>query len=713
MKGKAMNGNKTAKFQMSERLKELLRILLLFASVGLPYYFRSALGMEVALADLLYAPVILMVMWWPTGGTFVALSLSLLLMISRLFVEPATPLLHDLQTSLTLCAIVLVMSALSRQAKEAEQEIRQRNQELSALNAIASTASQSLNLDEILEVTFDKVLETIVAEAGGIYLLDEGEKRLVPKVYHGVSPEFVEEAMNVDDGLAGQGLRSGEPIVVEDISKEPGLTRMAAKGEGLRSYISVPLKSKDKVLGVMDVITRSPRRFAPRDVELLTSIGNQIGVAIENARLYREAKQREQEARALYELTKSLASLDYQQIIESLIGQSAQIIDCHVASLLLVGRVSANITSKIIKPVSEGFLQEVQQRLLDSYETLSGQKPGGVTVDLQGKVKAIEDEGQTVKSFLTAPLIAGGRMLGLLNLSSPRPNVYTERDLRLLSTVNNQATTSLENVRLFADLERAKAELERWSEELEIKVEGRTKELKEAQDRLLRAERLAITGQFGASVGHELRNPLGVIKNSAYYLKMKLGNADEKVKKHLKIIEREISISNKIINDLLNFTGVKEPTLQETDVNFLVKEALSRSQIPTEVAVVTKLMEELSPLVADPHQIEQVFINMISNAVQAMSDGGRLEIVTKAEDGFIVTEFKDNGCGIPEENLEKIFEPLFTTKAKGIGLGLAVSRTMVEGHGGIIEVESPSTDLGTGEVGKGTSFTVKLPISGD
>lgn len=704
MKGKAMNGNKTAKFQMSERLKELLRILLLFASVGLPYYFRSALEMEVALADLLYAPVILMVIWWPTRGTFVALSLSLLLMISRLFVEPATPLLHDLQTSLTLCAIVLVMSALSRQAKEAEQEIRQRNQELSALNAIASTASQSLNLDEILEVTFDKVLETMVAEAGGIYLLDEGEKRLVPKVYHGVSPEFVEEAMNVNDGLGGQALRSGEPMVVEDISKEPGLTRMAAKGEGLRSYISVPLKSKDKVLGVMDVITRSPRRYAPRDVELLTSIGNQIGVAIENARLYREAKQREEEARALYELTKSLASLDYQQIIESLIGQSAQIIDCHVASLLLVGRVSANITSKIIKPVSEGFLQEVQQRLLDSYETLSGQKPGGVTVDLQGKVKAIEDEGQTVKSFLTAPLIAGGRMLGLLNLSSPRPNVYTERDLRLLSTVNNQATTSLENVRLFADLERAKAELERWSEELEIKVEGRTKELKEAQDRLLRAERLAITGQFGASVGHELRNPLGVIKNSAYYLKMKLGNADEKVKKHLKIIEREISISNKIINDLLNFTGVKEPTLQETDVNFLVKEALSRSQIPTEVAVVTKLMEELSPLVADPDQIEQVFINMISNAVQAMSDGGRLEIVTKAEDGFIVTEFKDNGCGIPEENLEKIFEPLFTTKAKGIGLGLAVSRTMVEGHGGIIEVES--------EVGKGSTFTVRLPLAG-
>lgn len=116
---------------------------------------------------------------------------------------------------------------------------------------------------------------------------------------------------------------------------------------------------------------------------------------------------------------------------------------------------------------------------------------------------------------------------------------------------------------------------------------------------------------------------------------------------------------------------------------------------------------------ADPSQIEQVFINMITNAVQAMTsshsaearDGGKLEISTRKEDGFIVTEFKDNGCGIPEENLSKLFEPLFTTKTKGIGLGLAVSKRIIEAHGGSIEVES--------EVGKGTTFAIKLPISAD
>ncbi len=125
-----MDATKAAKFQMSGTLRTLLRVLLLLASTGLPYYFRLALGMEIDLADFLYAPAILMVLWWPTGGTLAALSLSLLLQISHPFVNPTTPWLYDLQRSLTLFAIALLVGALSRQTKEAEQEILQRNKEL-------------------------------------------------------------------------------------------------------------------------------------------------------------------------------------------------------------------------------------------------------------------------------------------------------------------------------------------------------------------------------------------------------------------------------------------------------------------------------------------------------------------------------------------------------------------------------------------------------
>lgn len=281
-------------------------------------------------------------------------------------------------------------------------------------------------------------------------------------------------------------------------------------------------------------------------------------------------------------------------------------------------------------------------------------------------------------------------------------------------------------------------ELQRLNEQLEEKV----RELEKVQDRLIRTERLATIGQLGASVGHELRHPLSVISNSVYYLNMRLRNADEKLKKHLRIMEREITVTDKIISELLSFTRGKRPSLQKAQVNTIIQDALSRIMVPEKVTVVTELAEGLPSLMADSDQIEQVFINMISNAVQAMSNEGRLEIATRMDDGFVVTEFTDTGCGVSEENMKKLFEPLFTTKATGVGLGLVVSKRIVEAHGGSIEVESPSTGPRTGpsmgpsdgstgladasdqgapgprpgpvevagEMGKGTTFRVRLPI---
>jgi len=275
-------------------------------------------------------------------------------------------------------------------------------------------------------------------------------------------------------------------------------------------------------------------------------------------------------------------------------------------------------------------------------------------------------------------------------------------------TVNGSTVVVVQDI---TERKRAEKALKEYSERLEEMVDERTKELRDAQERLLRAERLAAIGQLGASVGHELRNPLGIIKNSAYYVNMKLQDADEKVKKHLGIIEKEIARSNKIISDLMNFARDKKLALQKTQINAIVQDALSRTPVPDTVAVIVKLGGDLPPLMADPSQIEQVFINVIANAAQAMTssnsietrDGGKLEISTRAEDGFVVAEFKDNGCGISEENLDRLFEPLFTTKTKGIGLGLAVSKRVVEAHEGRIEVES--------EVGRGTVFVIKLPAS--
>jgi len=271
--------------------------------------------------------------------------------------------------------------------------------------------------------------------------------------------------------------------------------------------------------------------------------------------------------------------------------------------------------------------------------------------------------------------------------------------LDLLPTVIEQV---LQQQHTIEEKQQAQQALREYSEKLEEMVEQRTKDLRDAHEKLVRREKLAAIGQFGASVGHELRNPLGVIKNSMYYLKMKLGDADAKVLRHIAIVDREIARSNKIISDLLGFARVNAPELNVVEINTLVEEAVSRSLVPDNVTIVTNLERDLPPLMAEADQLVQVFINLISNGIQAMPNGGTLEISSGTEDGVIAMHFLDQGCGIPEENMPKLFEPLFTTKAKGIGLGLALVKTLVEGHKGTIEVKS--------EVGNGASFSVRLPV---
>jgi PAS domain S-box-containing protein len=704
-----MDGSKTARFEMSETLKALLKILLLLASAGIPYYFRFVLSMEVALADLLYALVILLVLWWPTGGTVAALSLSLLLIMSHVFTEPSTPLLHDLQRSLTLFAVALLTSALSRQAKGAEQEIRQRSQELSALNVIASTASQSLDLDEILKATLNKVLETIGVEAGGIYLLDQGDNKLVAKVYRGVSPEFVEETMRWDEGLARRGLRWGEPIVVEDISQEPGLTRMAARGEGLRSYVSVPLQSKDEVLGVMDVITRRPRRFAPRDVELLTSVGNQIGVAIENARLYevaqREITERKRAEEELKELLKKIerAKQEWESTADSLpdlvclVDDQGRIMRANrIVETWNLGRVvdvKGQGVHELLHPGCAGVLC-----YLNSFWERAWKEA------IRGQPAQCEAYDEVLKRHVLV-------------------RVQPWKDWGKGTAFGSTVVV----VRDITERKRAEEELKEYSERLEEMVEERTRELRDAQEQLIHKEKLAVLGELAGGVGHELRNPLGAIKTAAYFLNMVLGEPEPEVNETLEILQKEVATSERIISSLLDFARAKPPALRKVDVNDIVQEALSRVTVPENVEVVSQLDESLPAILADPDQLAQVFGNIILNAIQAMAEGGRLVIKTSASlrdartrlsslqaqaegsvepseassSEWVAISFADTGMGIAEENLDRLFEPLFTTKAKGIGLGLAVTKTLVEGHGGTVEVES--------EVGKGSTFTVRLP----
>ena len=238
---------------------------------------------------------------------------------------------------------------------------------------------------------------------------------------------------------------------------------------------------------------------------------------------------------------------------------------------------------------------------------------------------------------------------------------------------------------------------------LQAVVAERTSELEEAQAQLVRKERLAVLGELAGSVAHELRNPLGAIKNSAYFLRLTRALGEGKAQEHLGLIEREIDRSNGIITELLDFGRSPQPTFRRLRLGQVVEAALAAVALPDNVTLEKTPCDEVLEVKIDPDQIERILVNLVRNAAQAMRDGGRIEVDCASRDGKAVVTVADTGPGIPAEDLKRIFEPLFTGKAKGIGLGLPVSLRYATLNNGGIEVESRE--------GEGATFRLVLPLA--
>jgi len=274
-----------------------------------------------------------------------------------------------------------------------------------------------------------------------------------------------------------------------------------------------------------------------------------------------------------------------------------------------------------------------------------------------------------------------------------------------LQTTNENLQASEEELRSAnEELQATEEELRASNEELQTANE----ELIETQEQLVRSEKLAAIGQLAGGVGHELRNPLGAIKNAVYYLKGKLAGSElvrrePRIMEFLGIMDDEVSSSDKIISDLLNFSRVGKPAVSPARIEKVIDDAIVHTHIPENIELTKQVAANLPEVEVDTDQVRQVLVNVITNAVQAMPDGGELLVGAEQSDGFLEVAVGDTGSGIAKEIIDKVFDPLYTTRAKGIGLGLAVCKSIIDRHGGSIGAVS--------EAGKGTTFSIKLPLN--
>lgn len=227
----------------------------------------------------------------------------------------------------------------------------------------------------------------------------------------------------------------------------------------------------------------------------------------------------------------------------------------------------------------------------------------------------------------------------------------------------------------------------------------------ELSQRQQRSDRLAAIGQVAGGIAHELRNPLNVVQTSIYYLKQTRAANPERVAQHLERIERQIGLADRVITALSDFARLPVPELHPLGLKAAIQEALELNSLPEQIHVSLDFPAELPAVLGDARQLQIVFGNLIRNARDAMQGrGGSLAISAAPSDGRVAITFADTGGGIPRGSLERIMEPLYSTKSRGIGLGLAITRSILDKHGGRLLVAS--------EVGVGTRFTVQLPSAG-
>lgn len=619
-------------------------------------------------------------------------------------------------------------------------------EELVSLHEISKALNSTVELQELIGMITRKSTELIGASGCVLHLLNEAGDVLKVKSMYGLykDPEEISRTqIRLGEGVAGQVAMNATPRIMNDLLKESSGLLVSEKI--FSSLLCVPMTVKERVIGTLTLHDKvdpsgSQVPFDRDDMNLLMALASQGALVLENARnfergerLYRENAQKANDFAILYEISNAMnATMDLDSLLQIILKAVTfgGGLNFNRAILLLVNERTHTLQGMLgVGPDSGedayriwseiGSKQMTFRQWISSAEA-SGQDrisrfdqlAKGIRIPIEHGMGVLvltimERKGFNIKnaredprinpevlqklgfeSFATVPLISQDRVLGEIivdNLYNKRE--ITEDDLRRLELFANQAGLAIENAKVYSDLEMA------------------NRSLKEIQDRLIQSEKMAALGEMAASIAHEIRNPLVSIGGFARRLDGKLDAANPE-KRYSRIIVKEVDRLEKVLQEVLAFSRSAEPVFHECSLTELLVEALDvfeDSFSECGIEVVKVFQERIPKIHGDPNQIKQVFINLFSNAQQAMSGGGCLTIACERQEmeGYVTVSVSDTGGGISEDAITNIFNPFFTTKHTGTGLGLAITHRVVEMHGGNIQVKN--------EPGMGVTFLISFP----
>jgi two-component system, NtrC family, sensor histidine kinase HydH len=623
-------------------------------------------------------------------------------------------------------------------------QAKRRIAELSTLYGIGMAITSTLELDELLKritLTSAKILQ---ADGSILRLLDEERRQLKVVSSFGIEePAEALEPVPLGEQAAGTVALTGRPLLIPEVKESPfPLERFP---RAVHSLLCVPLIAQSKTIGTLALFSylkdgRSEKIFDGEDENLVLTMGSQIAMAIEQAIMLRRtellAKEKEnmvEELSLLYQVSRSmLTTVKLDQLIRIILTSVTRKnrLGFDRATLFLVNEREDALEAKMsIGPRNEAEAEAWRQELepapffssvelfpaeadASSYETHHRRLRIPLAERRSVLAKAVREKRPfniadasgdpgvnpelvklfASKAFAAVPLIVKDKAIGVLAVD----NRFSERpilgpDMGFLTLLANQGALAIENSRLYLNLQAVNSQL------------------LQTQTRLIQSEKLASLGEVVASISHEIKNPLVSIGGFVRRLDRRFPE-DSGEKKYMSIVLKEVKRLERILDETLSFSKEAAVPSDSHDLNRLLDETLATMDNEfreRNILVVRDFPPGLPPILCDPQQIKQVFLNLFFNAVQAMGQNGRMSVRTsrerQGEKDLLQVEVGDTGGGIQPDVLDNIFNPFFTTKFEGTGLGLSIAHKIILKHRGTIHVIN--------DPGVGATFLIQFPAN--
>jgi signal transduction histidine kinase len=569
-------------------------------------------------------------------------------------------------------------------------DLKARYERLELLHQVSNVIHSSLDPREALRLILGEAVRLMRASSASIVLVNPTTNFLEIEASHSLSDDAVALKLRVGQGITGWVARHGKSARVADVTQDP---RYVMVRENVRSELAVPLEVNGEVRGVLNVDADEPNAFSKDDEQLLQDLALPAARVIHNTWLYEQLRLKARMFESLVKVGQTINStLNLDDALKVITREACVLMETKMCSLLLLDETHEWLELRASHGAGLDYMGKPRLSVAESFLGIVVRRKKPMQLE-NVQVSSRYQSGEVARreglvSLLSVPLVFGQQAIGALSVYTDHPHSFSNEEIRILSALAELSAIAIAKARLY-------------------------ERVVDVEEQLRQNEKLSAIGLLAAEVAHEIRNPLTVMKMLYHSLDLSFPAEDPRAK-DVEVIRGKMDHLNKIVEQVLHFARSAEPQIVPVNINELIDDLglLTRHKLTNQnILLVRRLDPDLPPVPADATQLEQAFLNLTLNAVEAMSDGGKLTIISRSlrlprnspAPTHAVIEFKDTGQGMTEDQRRRAFTSLLSTsKAKGTGLGLAIVAKIVEAHRGRIKVKS--------RVGTGTTITLLLPL---